>query len=176
MLNVVICGTPGTGKSSLIDILKSDKMLEEFRFINLSQFAKDNDCICSYDNVLESDVIDEDKLSIKLDQILDEQTFSIIESIHADLLPVQHITHVFVCRTDNTILFDRLKERNYNDEKIANNVQAEIFQTIYDEVLESFDRSIITSLINNENHELELNAKIVMDFIRSNLKKQKNTG
>lgn len=164
MLNVVICGTPGTGKSSLIERLKQI-LPDDFHYHNISKFAIENNCIASYDATLETHVIDEDKLTEKLEPLLIEKKLNIIECIHADLLPYDIVNWVFVCRTDNTKLYDRLKARNYSESKISNNVQAEIFQLVYDEALDCFGHSILTELESEEPEDLERNCKIVVERV-----------
>lgn len=173
MLNIVICGTPGTGKSSLIEKLKPE--LDEFHFITVSKFAIENDCVSSYDGTLETHVLDEDKLLGKLEPLIAETKLNIIECIHADILPEDLVSWVYVCRTDNTLLYDRLKARGYNETKIANNVEAEIFQTIYDETLMNFNRSIVTLLVNDEENDLDKNLRIVVDNIQALIKNNRKT-
>lgn len=172
MLTIVLCGTPGTGKSALIDRLK--KNLSEFNFINLSRFAIDNDCISSYDDSLDSHEIDEDKLIPKLETELKMNHYNFVESIHADLLPPDLVDWVYVCRTDNTKLYDRLKARNYGEEKLTNNIQAEIFQTIHDEALEVFGASKLTEIQNDEEEDLERNCATIVENV-NRLKILKNS-
>ena len=43
-----------------------------------------------------------------------------------------------VGRTNNTLLYDRLKARGYKEAKVEENLQCEIFQTILDEAKESY--------------------------------------
>lgn len=161
---MVICGTPGTGKSSLIEQLKHT-LPDEFHYVNISLFAIENHCISSYDATLETHVIDEDKLTEKLEPLLLEKRLNIIECIHADLLPSDIVDWVFVCRTDNTKLYDRLKARNYSESKISNNVQAEIFQLVYDEALDCFGDCILTELKSEEPEDLERNCRIVAEKV-----------
>lgn len=170
MLNIIVCGTPGTGKSSLIEKVKPELTQDKFNFINLSQYARENDCIAEYDDKLDSHVLDEEKLDELLKVELKKgQQRNVIESIHGDVVPSELVDLVFVCRTDNTMLYDRLKERDYNEEKISNNMEAEIFQTILDEVRECFSESIIVELANNDLNDLESNAKILIERVRSKL-------
>lgn len=164
MLNIVLCGTPGTGKSTLVERLK--KELLDFSFINLSQFAVENDCISGYDGTLESHEIDEDKLEAKLKPILKSNQFNLVETIHADVLSPDLVDWVYICRADNTKLYDRLKARDYNEEKLSNNIQAEIFQTIADEAREVFDESKITELQNDEESDLDRNSATIIDNVR----------
>lgn len=170
MLNIVVCGTPATGKSSLIEKVKPELSSDQFNFINLSKFALENDCIAEYDDELESHVLEEDKLVDLLGKELKKgQQRNVIECIHGDVLPSELVDLLFVCRTNNTKLYDRLKARNYNEQKISNNMEAEIFQTILDEVRECFDESIIVELVNDELDDLDANAKSIIDKVRKKL-------
>lgn len=171
MINIVICGTPGTGKSTLIERVRPK--LEGFNFFNLSKFALENDCASGYDKELETHELDEDKLIELLKPKLKEgQQRNVIECIHGDTLPSEMVDLVFVCRTDNTKLYDRLQAREYNEQKISNNMEAEIFQIILDEVRESFgadETTNIIELVNNELGDLNKNAEVIMDRIRDRL-------
>lgn len=169
MVNVVICGTPGTGKSSLVERIRPK--FSHFNFINISQFAIQNECTEDYDETLDTHVIDEDKLATKLIPILEKSSsINILESIHADVLPTNLINWIFVLRTDNTILFDRLKARNYNDQKISNNLEAEIFQVIQDEATEIYGQSCMTVLNNNCMNDLDTNSELVISKLETLLK------
>lgn len=165
MVNVIVCGTPGTGKSTLINKLKTDKSLKKLSFINLSEFALENGCTSAFDDNLESHVIDEDKLNRFLRPKLEVSgRVNLIECIHADMIDPDLIDLVFVCRTNNTQLYDRLKARNYNEAKIGNNIQAEIFQTILDEVKEVFSgESMCVELTNDSLDDLDRNVELVKD-------------
>lgn len=163
MINILICGTPGTGKSSLVERVRP--RLVQFSFINVSKFALENDCIEEYDIQLETNVIDEDKLVEKLRPVLGDNKFNVIECIHGDILPSDLAHWVFVCKADTEKLFDRLKSRGYNEEKLNNNVEAEIFQTISEEAIEQFGSAIVTQLYNNEEPELDSNADIIVSKV-----------
>ena len=57
--NLVICGTPGTGKTSL-----ASKLAEQagFTHLDLSKYAVDNGLVDGWDEVLNCAVLDEDKV------------------------------------------------------------------------------------------------------------------
>lgn len=172
MPNIVICGTPGTGKSSLIS--KIEPSLSDHKFINLSKFAIENKCISSFDKDLDTQIIDEEKLEELLEPILKKSRTHVLESIHADLIgSTELIDWIFVCRTENSRLYDRLVERKYSADKISNNIESEIFQTILDESRESFGSEIVTELHNNTLEDLDKNAKLVLDRIKNLKSKRK---
>lgn len=165
MLNILICGTPGTGKSRIVENLKNT--LVDFHFINISKFAIEHNLTLGYDETLASHIIDEDSLIEKLMPILNQNQNNVIESIHADIFSNDQIDVVFVCRTDNTLLFDRLKERQYSDEKMNNNIQAEIFQVILDEARENFEVGKIVELYNNNPSDLDENIPKILEAVKN---------
>ena len=72
---------------------------------------------------------------------------------------------VFVLRADNTQLFDRLQQRNYNSKKMENNLQCEIFQTILDEARDSYEEQIVHELQSNSTDDLENNLEQIASWI-----------
>lgn len=162
--NVIVCGTPGTGKTSLIAKLKP--LMKSFYFINLSQYAIEYDCVFQHEKGLETKAIDRKKLLRQIEPILRLYNRNVIEVIHATTLPKDLVNFIFVVRTDNTILYDRLKSRGYNESKLKNNVEAEIFQLISDEAKLKFGESVVTELYNNEPADLDKNVEIVCNVLR----------
>lgn len=165
MVNIVICGTPGTGKSTIMNMVR-EKLKDanlDINFINISEYAKENDCIEEYDAELDTHVIDDDKLEEKLKSLTDEPNRNnFFESIHADIVPEQSIDHVFVVIMDNhTHLYDRLVARNYNSTKLTNNIECEIFQEIKNDTIEVFGDDKVTLLYNDTIGFLEPNVQSV---------------
>lgn len=56
--------------------------------------------------------------------------------------------------------------RGYNKDKISNNVQCEIFQTILEEARESYNFDIVHELANNLPEDLERNVDIISQYIQ----------
>ena len=83
------------------------------------------------------------------------------------ILLIRFFDIVFVLRTDNTALFDRLHQRSYNQSKIDNNLQCEIFQTILDEARESYDENIVHELRSDSTDDLEQNLEKIALWIQS---------
>lgn len=57
--NVIITGTPGVGKTVHCEQLAQDTGL---RYLSINQVAKDRDCFETYDDELDTWVVDEDKV------------------------------------------------------------------------------------------------------------------
>lgn len=163
MPNIVICGTPGTGKSRIVEELK--KSLPTYKFINLSEYAIEHKYTSSYDEELDTYVIDEDEVLENLEPELEYSNDHIIEYIHGDMIHPSLVDWVFVCRTDITILHPRLELRHYNDEKIKNNIESEIFQSALDESIDYYGDQKVTQLFNNTPEDLEFNVHLILDRI-----------
>ncbi|KAI1290297.1 Adenylate kinase isoenzyme 6 [Halotydeus destructor] len=164
--NILIAGTPGTGKSTLVSkLLNNVKLPAEYEHVDVNEFAKANGCLGEHDAVLDCDILDEDKLIVALELTL-EDGGKILDYHGADLFPEDLIDHVFVTRTDNSILYDRYTDRGYSELKVSNNIQSEIFQVILDEALEGFGEDGVTELQNNNLADLEANCDKVIKWIK----------
>ena len=74
----------------------------------------------------------------------------ILEFHSCDFFPERWFDLVVLLRCNNTQLFDRLKERGYNQKKIDENIECEIFGELKDEVENSYKAEILMELQSNE--------------------------
>ncbi|KAH1808641.1 hypothetical protein KXW57_009425 [Aspergillus fumigatus] len=148
--NVIITGTPGVGKT-----VHCEKLAQEvgLRHLSINQVAKDRGCFESYDQDLETWIVDEDKL---LDAIEDEvlQGGYLIDWHACDLFPKSWIDLVVVLRCPSTsILYDRLSARKYKEAKLQENLDSEIFGILSEEAREAFDEQIVVELNSEEDDD-----------------------
>ncbi|KAF9887663.1 factor activating pos9 [Aspergillus nanangensis] len=61
--NLIITGTPGVGKTVHCEQLAQETGL---RHLSINQVAKDRGCFESYNNELETWIVDEDKMLLKM--------------------------------------------------------------------------------------------------------------
>lgn len=73
---------------------------------------------------------------------------------------------VFVLRTDNSVLYERLENRGYSGKKLEDNIQCEIFQTILDEARDSYKVDIVHELPSNNPEDLEDNLEKISAWIQ----------
>jgi len=167
--NILICGTPGTGKSSLASRVASDAGNGELSYINLSKYALDHNLVDGWDEVLNCAIFDEDKVLDHLEPRLLSADGGLILDYHSgEFLPEAAIDLVVVLRTDNTVLYDRLKARGYPEAKISNNLECEIFQTILDEAREAFPGTDkVLELVSDTPEEQTNNANRLIQFVTS---------
>ena len=73
---------------------------------------------------------------------------------------------MFVIRCNNTLLYDRLKARNYSEPKITANIECEIFNTIGEEAVEWFGPEAVHQLTNETDEQLTTNCQTILDWIK----------
>jgi adenylate kinase len=119
-----ITGTPGTGKSSLAELLES----RGFAVLHLSTTV--SPYVLEQDNERDTVVIDEERWEREFTRFE-----GVVEGHLAHLLPCDLII-VLRCRPD--VLSCRLRERGYSEAKISENTLAETIDVILIETLENF--------------------------------------
>ena len=160
--NILITGTPGTGKTTLA---REVAELVGLKHISISELAKENNFYENYDAELESWELDEDKVIDEIDDQMKEGG-QIVEYHGCDFFPERWFDIVFVLRTNNTLLYKRLEKRNYSERKIQENVQCEIFQTILDEARDSYRPEIVFELNSNTPDEMEENLERIVKWVK----------
>ncbi|TKR92414.1 hypothetical protein L596_007070 [Steinernema carpocapsae] len=162
--NILITGTPGTGKSSLLDMLKMDH--PELRSIDINDEAEVNGCYAEFDERRNCKVIDDDLLIDAIDDRMSEEEGGYVIDYHAtSFFPERYFDIIVVLRTDNTLLFDRLTARGYSAEKIRENVECEIFGTIADEVKEYYPNGRILEVESNTLDDCRRTVATLGEFI-----------
>jgi len=74
---------------------------------------------------------------------------------------------VVVLRTSTEVLYDRLKARGYKEEKLQENMDAEIMQVILEEAREGFEEGVVVELASDGVEEMEGNAERVRGWVES---------
>ena len=165
--NILIAGTPGVGKTTMCK--KLVEKAKNFKSINIGEFAKENDCLDEWDMELECHELNEDKVIDDLEDVMAEGGV-IVEHHVVDFFPERWFDIVFVLRTDNKILYDRLEARGYSGKKLENNIDCEIFQTILDEAKESYKEEIVHELQSNNEQDINANVDRIVAWIDQWLK------
>ncbi|XP_054157979.1 adenylate kinase isoenzyme 6 homolog [Oppia nitens] len=162
--NVLISGTPGTGKTLLCQAISA--RLADMKIIDVSEFCKTNDCIDTHDDQLDTDVIDDQLLEEKISPVLESGGY-LIDYHSPDLFPTELIDVVYILRCNNTQLYDRLQERQYSEAKITGNIECEIFETIVEEAVDWFGEDCVHQLVNETEEQLATNCDTVCQWIEN---------
>jgi len=160
--NILVTGTPGTGKSTLCSEIAELTGLE---WIDIGQVAKNDQLYSGFDSTYQCQILDEDRLLDDLEEKMSEGG-KIVDYHGCDFFPERWFDIVFVMTTNNTILYDRLKNRGYTNKKLQDNIQCEIFQMILEEARESFKPAIVHQLISDTPKELEDNIDKIVQWVQ----------
>ena len=123
-MRVAVTGTPGTGKSTAVDLLDTD-----LDVIHLNEVVHDEGLTTDHDEARDSAVADLDAVADYLDG-------------REDVLFESHLAHHFdadrvvVLRCHPETLAERLRERGEPDEKVAENADSEALDVILAEAVD----------------------------------------
>ncbi|KAL8795710.1 MAG: hypothetical protein Q9182_007495 [Xanthomendoza sp. 2 TL-2023] len=159
--NIIITGTPGVGKTSLCELLTAST---ELQHIAINRIAKERDCHDGWDKSLKSWIVDEDKVLDAIEDEIKEGGF-LVDWHACDLFPESWIDLVIVLRSNSSNLYDRLRARNYSDQKLQENMDAEIMGVLLDEARNAFNPGMIIELQSNHSDDMESNALRIRTWI-----------
>ncbi|XP_065060287.1 adenylate kinase isoenzyme 6-like [Rhopilema esculentum] len=159
--NILITGTPGTGKTLLAKELADRTGM---KFINVGELAEKEQLYDGWDEELQCHILDEDRVVDEIDGYISEGGY-IIDYHGCDYFPERWFEIVFVLRTDNTVLYDRLQKRGYSQKKLTENIECEIFQTILEEAKDSYKPEIVHELKSNTPEDFEENLNQIEQWI-----------
>ena len=130
---VVVTGTPGTGKTALTKLL----LEQGYSIIEIGKVVKEEGLYDFFDEETGSYVVDDDTLNNYLIEKIQtyEQDLPLIIEGHVAQLPPSYVSHCIVLRCSVRNLRQRLVERDYDEPKIDENVEAEIMEVILTDML-----------------------------------------
>ena len=161
--NILITGTPGTGKSTTAQMLAAQA--PSMRHIELGALVKDKQMHQGWDEEYETYILDEERILDELEEM--QEPGGLIVDFHgAELFPERWFDLVLVLRTDNTVLYPRLQGRCYSEMKLSENMEAEIMQTILDEARESYKEEIVIELRSDTVEDIESNVQRVLQWMQ----------
>lgn len=71
-----------------------------------------------------------------------------------------------VLRTGSTVLYDRLKSRQYPEKKLQENMDSEIMEVLLEEAREAYATEIVIELQSDDAEDLESNVERVEQWIK----------
>ncbi|KAN0006842.1 hypothetical protein ACTFIU_005034 [Dictyostelium citrinum] len=161
--NILITGTPGTGKTSLAGVIASN---HEMNHIDISAAVKEKELHDGWDSEFQCYILDEDKVCDEFEDVM-VKGGNVVDHHGCEWFPERWFDLVIVLRTDIKVLNDRLEKRNYIQHKITNNLDCEIMQVILDEARNSYKEEIIVELQSTTLEDNENNQNLIAQWIQN---------
>jgi adenylate kinase len=153
--NILITGTPGTGKTSLAETICEVLKLTR---ININELVQQHQCHEGHDSEYDTLILDEDKLLDVMEPLMSEGG-KVVDYHSCDFFPERWFDLVLVLQTTTEVLYDRLQSRGYSDKKINENMECEIMQIVIESARESYQPEIVHSVPSNTIEDMENNCE-----------------
>ncbi|MFP4402874.1 MAG: adenylate kinase family protein [Candidatus Woesearchaeota archaeon] len=132
---IIVSGTPGTGKTTLSEILA--KKINA-KYVDVNTIIKNNKLNNEYDDEKKCYIIDEKKLVEKLKKMIKNSKNSLVIDSHlSHYLPKDVVGLCIITKCELKELEKRLKKRKYNKQKVRDNLDCEIFEVCKIEAIEN---------------------------------------
>lgn len=159
--NILVTGTPGVGKSTFCRQLADEAGLEH---LELSKLIQEERLYTERDCERDCTIFDEALVLSRIEDLMLEGN-KLVDFHSCDFFPEDWFDLICVLRADTEKIYDRLKSRHYDQNKIDENVQCEIFRVLLDEALETFCKDNVKEMSNNTPDELEKNVESVTAWL-----------
>nr|VDD12265.1 unnamed protein product [Brassica oleracea] len=161
--NILITGTPGTGKSTTASALAE---ATNFKHICVGDLVKEKILHDGWDDQFECHVINKDLVCDELEDIM-EGGGNIVDYHGCDFFPERWFDRVVVLQTENSVLYDRLTRRGYSGTKLSNNIECEIFQVMLGEASDRYKEEIVTAMQSDTIEDISDNVVSLTEWIES---------
>ena len=131
---IIVSGCVGCGKTRFA---KKLALKNNYKYVNLTEFINKNKLFEKYDrkrNTYDVDIKKLNKALIKL--IKDSKKSLVIDGHLSHYLPSKYVDLCYIVKCDLKELKKRLIKRKYSKLKIAENLEAAIFDSCYNEAVE----------------------------------------
>ena len=132
---ILITGTPCVGKTTVARELTTKL---DAHYVNLTDFAKQNNLISGEDEGRHTAIVDEDKMRDKLTAVIDntDKADIVIDGHYAAAVtPKNLVTRVFVLRRNPVELREFMVKCGFRDQKLWENLASEILDVCLVEAL-----------------------------------------
>jgi adenylate kinase len=157
---IYITGTPGTGKTTIAERLAKNLRV---KFIEVNTLVIQEGLYIGYDINRDTLIIDDELLGKRMIEILQSNNRICISG--GIVIPDLPFDQIIILHSSIPTLRDRLKERGYSKEKIESNIEAEIMNLLYYEMIEYYETDQIFE-VTNDNQSIEETCEQIQSIIR----------
>ncbi|CAK9210922.1 unnamed protein product [Sphagnum jensenii] len=161
--NLLVMGTPGTGKTSTCSLLASATGL---RHINVGELVKEKSLHDGWDAELDCYIVNDDLLCYEMEDMMRDGG-NLVDYHNCDFFPEHWFDYVAVLQTDNSVLHDHLTNLGYMGHKLQNNMECEIFQVLLEDAHEFYNVDTVQALLSNTIEDMSNNVEILSGLIRA---------
>ncbi|EXJ80273.1 hypothetical protein A1O1_08415 [Capronia coronata CBS 617.96] len=176
--NILVTGTPGVGKTTtctqLVSLASQSSPPLDLKHVSINDIVKERSCHTGYDEELQTLIVDDDKLMDEVEKEIadgDGAGGFIIDWHSTAGFAVRWVDLVVVLRCDETsVLYDRLASRGYRDEKVQENMDAEIFGVVSEEAKEGWgevEDGRVVELKSVQAEDIEENAERILLWVKN---------
>ena len=158
---IAITGTPGTGKTSVANHLRENG----FKVVDLNKLAIDKRLLSGYDKKRNSKIVDIDKVNDYLTDLKPEDDIIFIEGHLSHLL--KNVDFVVLIRMHPKKLKKNLLKKGWQQEKIKENIQAEILDIILCESVDLHGSNPLIE-IDSTDKSIEDVSSIILKLVKEN--------
>ncbi|KAJ1675492.1 factor activating pos9, partial [Spiromyces aspiralis] len=151
--NVLITGTPGTGKTTTAELVEAATGLKQ---IIVGDMVKEHGLHDGYNEEFDTYMLNEDKLLDEMEPMMAEGG-KVVDFHTCEIFPERWFDLVVVLRSETHNIYDRLRNRGYSQKKITENIECEIMNVLIDEARESYREEIIWELHSDTVDQMEEN-------------------
>ena len=133
---ILVSGTPGTGKTT---VARKIARKNGYKYIDANKLIIKNKLYMAYDNKLRTRLVDTKILNKFLISMIknSKEKGMVIDSHLSHHLPARYADLCIITKTDLKTLNRRLRKRKYSEQKITENMQAEILNVCLVEALQN---------------------------------------
>lgn len=138
---IIVSGSVASGKTTLAKLIAKKY---HAIYVDVNGLVKDFKLYSSYNKKLKAYNVDTNKLNKFLIRLIKNSKNNLVLDSHlTHYIPSNYVDLCYITKCDLKILKKRLMKRNYNKEKIRENLDSEIFDVCLTEALENNHKVII---------------------------------
>jgi len=164
---VAITGTPGVGKTSVSEFLQD----KGYNIIDLNKIINENDFVTGFDEKRDSKLVDLEKINQFILKNYQAKELIFIESHLSHSL--ECIDKVILLRLHPNNLKKHLYKKGWKEEKIKENLEAEVLDVILCDIVDNYKESDIFE-IDTTDKSIETIGNIIIDIAENNFENMKS--